>query len=109
MRDLKKLGCKFALDDFGSGLSSFGYLKTMPVDILKIDGRFIRRILEDSADHAMVEALHTVAHKMGLQTVAEFAESIAIVDELRRIGIDYAQGYAVAKPMPLEDLIQNVA
>ncbi|WP_192035061.1 ammonium transporter [Halomonas sp. YLGW01] len=99
---LKELGCKFALDDFGAGLSSFGYLKQLPVDFLKIDGCFIRDIDSDSIDRAMVEAINTVGHTLGLQTIAEFVENEAIMSQLELLGIDYAQGYLINRPRPLE-------
>ncbi len=107
MRGLKEMGCKFALDDFGSGMSSFAYLKAMPVDILKIDGAFVRDMLEDPADLAFVEAIHRVAHTLGKATVAEFVESEAALDALARIGVDFAQGYAIAKPRPLDALLRG--
>ena len=101
---LKRKGCKFALDDFGSGLSSFGYLKNLPVDYLKIDGAFIRDIHNNSVDSVMVQSINTIGHEMGLKTIAEFVESEAHVDHLRRINIDYVQGYHIGKPQPLEQL-----
>ena len=99
---LKALGSRFALDDFGSGLSSFAYLKTLPVDFLKIDGMFIRDIHEDPIHLAMVQSINEVGHLMGMQTVAEFVENDAIVDVLRTVGVDYAQGYGICPPQPLE-------
>lgn len=93
----------FALDDFGSGMSSLGYLKHLPVDFLKIDGLFIKNILEDAVDRAMVEAIARVAHVMGLQTVAEFVENQDVMDLLAELGIDYAQGYGVHVPEPLDE------
>jgi diguanylate cyclase (GGDEF)-like protein len=99
---LKALGSRFALDDFGSGLSSFAYLKTLPVDFLKIDGMFIRDIHEDPIHLAMVQSINEVGHLMGMETVAEFVENDAIVDVLRELGIDYAQGYGICPPRPLE-------
>jgi len=99
---LKALGSRFALDDFGSGLSSFAYLKTLPVDFLKIDGMFIRDIHEDPIHLAMVQSINEVGHLMGMQTVAEFVENDAIVDVLRQVGVDYAQGYGICPPQPLE-------
>ncbi len=99
---LKALGSRFALDDFGSGLSSFAYLKTLPVDYLKIDGMFIRDITDDPIHLAMVQSINEVGHLMGMETVAEFVENDAIVDVLRELGVDYAQGYGICPPRPLE-------
>ena len=94
-------GCRFALDDFGSGLSSFAYLKTLPVDFLKIDGGFVRDITRDPMDRAIVEAINRIGHTVGLQTIAEFVEDEATRQELVRLGVDYAQGYALHRPEPL--------
>lgn len=99
---LKALGSRFALDDFGSGLSSFAYLKTLPVDYLKIDGMFIRDINEDPIHLAMVQSINEVGHLMGMETVAEFVENDEIVKVLREVGVDYAQGYGICPPRPLE-------
>ena len=101
---LRARGCRFALDDFGSGVSSFAYLKNLPVDFLKIDGGFVRQMLADPVDCAMVRSINEIGHVMGKQTVAEFAENEAIVAELRRLGVDYAQGYGVGRPQPLEQM-----
>ena len=106
---LKPRGCQFALDDFGSGLSSFAYLKNLPVDYLKIDGGFVRDMARDPIDHAMVEAIHRVGHVMGLQTIAEFVEDEAIIERLRAIGVDYGQGYGLGKPRALDDLLDELA
>jgi EAL domain-containing protein (putative c-di-GMP-specific phosphodiesterase class I) len=92
MRELRKLGCRFSLDDFGSGLSSFAYLKDLPVDFLKIDGRFIRNICADEVDDAMVEAIVRIGRAMGIKTVAEHVESEAAAERLAVLGVDYAQG-----------------
>ena len=99
---LRAVGCRFALDDFGSGLSSFAYLKNLTVDIIKIDGLFVKMIANNSIDRAMVESINNIGHVMGLQTIAEFAENDAIINTLKEIGVDYAQGYGVAMPAPFE-------
>jgi diguanylate cyclase (GGDEF)-like protein/PAS domain S-box-containing protein len=95
---LKELGCKFALDDFGTGLSSFGYLKHFPVDFLKIDGSFVKEILHDPIDREMVRSINEIGHLTGKQTIAEFAENNEIINMLRGLGVDYAQGYGVSQP-----------
>ncbi len=105
--ELKQRGCRFSLDDFGSGLSSFAYLKTLPVDYLKIDGAFVKDILTDEIDEAMVEAIHKVGHVMELQTIAEFVENDAIAERLRQIGVNYAQGYGIARPEPLDEILKR--
>jgi diguanylate cyclase (GGDEF)-like protein len=98
---MKDKGCQFSLDDFGSGLSSFSYLKNLPVDYLKIDGAFVRDMGADPMDRAMVEAIHHIGHVMGLQTIAEGVESGAILEQLRLVGVDYVQGEWLDAPMPL--------
>jgi EAL domain-containing protein (putative c-di-GMP-specific phosphodiesterase class I) len=98
MRELKTLGCGFSLDDFGSGMSSFGYLKHLPVDHLKIDGAFVRNIASDLVDRAMVEAINKVGHVMGITTIAECVETSETLAILQEIGVDYAQGFAIARP-----------
>ncbi|HVO87692.1 MAG TPA: EAL domain-containing protein [Casimicrobiaceae bacterium] len=95
---LRALGCQFALDDFGTGVSSFTYLKHLPVDYVKIDGSFVKDMLQDPVDAAMVEAIHRMARVMGKLTIAESAESPQHVEALRRIGVDYAQGFGIAHP-----------
>ncbi len=101
MKKIKEIGGEFALDDFGSGLSSFAYLKGLPVDYLKIDGSFVRNIESDLSDRAMVEAIHSVAETLKLRTVAEYVESDQCVKVLNEIGIDYGQGFALGGPRPL--------
>ena len=101
IRECKALGFLFALDDFGTGTSSFGYLKSLPVDYLKIDGGFVKNLERDEIDKAMTETINRIGHIMGIKTVAEYAENDAIIDALRTMGVDYAQGYGVCKPMPL--------
>ena len=98
----RKLGCKFALDDFGIGFSSYEHLKKLPVDYVKIDGSFVKDILVDPIDSAMVCSMKDVAKAMGIWTVAEYVESTDIMVELGKIGVDYAQGFGVAKPEPLD-------
>jgi diguanylate cyclase (GGDEF)-like protein/PAS domain S-box-containing protein len=98
MRELKARGCHFALDDFGSGLSSFMYLKTLPVDYLKIDGQFIENVTRDPVDRSMVEAISQVGKAMGIQTIAERVESAEVLAELGRLGIGFAQGFHIAEP-----------
>ena len=104
MNVLKKLGCVFALDDFGSGLSSFSYLNSLPVDFLKIDGAFVMDIDKDPMHYAMVKSINEVGQVMGIKTIAEFAASESIIQSLRDVGVDNAQGYAVARPVPLASL-----
>jgi len=102
---LKGLGCRFALDDFGSGLSSFAYLKNLPVDYLKIDGMFVRDIVDDPIDRAMVKSINEVGQVMGMQTIAEFVENDIIKGILNEIGVNYAQGYGIDKPLPFDELL----
>ena len=107
MNTLKKSGFRFALDDFGSGLSSFGYLKNLPVDFLKIDGMFVRDIVDDPIDHAMVKSINEIGQVMGMQTIAEFVENEEIQLLLSDIGVDFGQGYGLGRPVPLEEIIEQ--
>jgi len=108
MSVLKAKGCQFSLDDFGTGLSSFSYLKELPVNFLKIDGSFVKEILEDSTSEAMVSAIHQVGKVMGLETIAEFVENDAIKDKLNELGINYVQGYGIGMPQPLFEELKTV-
>jgi EAL domain-containing protein (putative c-di-GMP-specific phosphodiesterase class I) len=103
---VRALGCRFALDDFGSGLSSFAYLKNLPVDYIKIDGMFVRDILNDPIDLAMVRSIHEIARVMGKRTIAEFVEQDAIRDRLSEIGVDFVQGAAIGAAEPLPALLR---
>jgi EAL domain-containing protein (putative c-di-GMP-specific phosphodiesterase class I) len=103
--DLKKLGCRFSLDDFGSGLSSFAYLKNLPVDYLKIDGSFVRHMETDAVDCAMVSAIRQLGSLVGIKTIAEFVENDEILKKLAEIGVDYAQGYGISRPVPLDSMV----
>lgn len=105
IHQLREKGCSFSLDDFGSGLSSFAYLKNLPVDYLKIDGIFVKDILDDKVDLAMVKSINEVGHVMGKKTIAEFVENKQIFDLLGVLDVDYAQGYGIAKPVPLDELL----
>lgn len=107
INQLKRMGCSFSLDDFGSGLSSFTYLKNLPVDYLKIDGAFVKDMAHDPIDFAMVEAINKIGQVMGLQTIAEFVESEAILQRLREIGVDYVQGYWIEPPRPITEIWQS--
>ena len=101
---LRDLGCRFALDDFGSGFSSYAYLKNLPVDFLKIDGMFVKDVASDPTHYAMVDSINHIGHVMGRKTIAEFVENEAIRQTLYTLGIDYMQGYGIAMPHPLADL-----
>ena len=104
---LKELGCRFSLDDFGAGLSSFAYLKNLPVNYLKIDGMFIRGIANKPVDFAMVKSINEIGQVMGMQTIAEFVENESIKSKVREIGINYAQGYGIGKPRALTELLES--
>jgi diguanylate cyclase (GGDEF)-like protein len=102
---LRSKGCKIALDDFGSGLSSFAYLKDLPIDYLKIDGYFVKDIAVDKIDKAFVESINQIGQVMGLKTIAEFVENDAILKILTNIGVNYAQGYGIHKPSPFDEVL----
>lgn len=105
---LKEKGCYFALDDFGSGLSSFAYLKNLPVDFIKIDGGFIKNLLSNPLDHALVSSVNQIGHVVGMRTIAEFVETQELEDRLLQIGIDFAQGYGISRPEPFNALLDKV-
>ncbi len=109
MTSLRKIGCRFSLDDFGSGLSSFSYLKTLPIDHLKIDGQFVVEIVEDPVSNAMVAAINQMSHALGLKTIAEFVENRAIRTQLAGIGIDFGQGFGISRPTSLNDMLERMA
>ena len=104
---LQKLGCKFALDDFGTGLSSFSYLKNLHVDFVKLDGELVRDIAKDKTSYAMVEAINQVAHVMGIKTIAEHVETTATLNALKKISVDYAQGFVIDRPQPFPEVANN--
>ena len=105
IKHVKRLGCIFALDDFGTGMCSFYYLKNLPVDYLKIDGMFVRNIIDSEVDRTIVQSFNQIAHVMGMQTVAEFVENDEIKNELIKMGVDFLQGFGIDKPKPLDGLI----
>jgi EAL domain-containing protein (putative c-di-GMP-specific phosphodiesterase class I) len=100
INDLKRKGCLFALDDFGSGLSSFAYLKQLPIDFLKIDGMFIKDCVSNAINLEIVNAINGIGQAMGIRTIAEFVEDDITLTQLKHLGIDFVQGYAVGKPEP---------
>ncbi len=104
IKEIKNIGCSIALDDFGTGLSSYTYLKQLPVDYLKIDGSFVKDILSNPHDQAIVKSINEIAHFMGKRTIAEYVETPEIIGRLAEIGVDYAQGYAVEKPRFLDEM-----
>ena len=107
VQKLKDLGCYFALDDFGAGLSSFAYLKTLPVDYLKIDGMFVKDIHHDDVSRAMVKAINDMGHVLGKETIAEYVENEEILEVLKYIGVDYAQGFHSGRPEPILEFFES--
>jgi EAL domain-containing protein (putative c-di-GMP-specific phosphodiesterase class I) len=105
IKKLKNIGCEFALDDFGTGMSSFSYLKILPVNYIKIDGNFIKDILTDELDYTIVKSIEQAAQVLKIKTIAEYVETQEIRSKLEEMGIDYVQGYGVAKVFPLDDLL----
>ncbi len=107
IRKMRARGCRFALDDFGTGVSSFSYLKKLPLDYVKIDGSFIRELLHEPVDEAMVKSINHIAHTLGIKTIAEYVENDELLARLRELGTDYAQGYAIARPAPLDERLRG--
>jgi len=108
MHRIRSLGCRFALDDFGTGFSTFAYLKNLPIDYLKIDGSLVRNLATDEMDMEMVRAINQIGHTVGARTIAEFVENDEILDILRELGVDYAQGYGLHKPQELVTLLESL-
>jgi diguanylate cyclase (GGDEF)-like protein len=108
MRRLRHLGCHIALDDFGTGLSSLAYLRTLPIDLLKIDGSFVRDVLKDSRAESMVQTIAQLAHSMSLITVAEYVETEEILSRITSLGVDYGQGFAIGRPLSLSDVVAEL-
>ncbi|HLD13633.1 MAG TPA: EAL domain-containing protein, partial [Burkholderiales bacterium] len=102
---LRELGCRFSLDDFGSGLSSFGYLSNLEVDYIKINGHFVKNILSDPLSRSVVDSINRIGHVLGISTIAEFVESKEIAAVLEKLGVDYVQGFGIHRPEPLAALL----
>lgn len=109
IKELRKFGCRFALDDFGTGFSTFSYLKNLDIDYLKIDGSLVKNIPTDLVDREMVRAINEIGHAVGAKTIAEFVEDSATVDILRKIGVEYAQGFGIQRPASLETLVSHLS
>jgi EAL domain-containing protein (putative c-di-GMP-specific phosphodiesterase class I) len=105
---LSQLGCKFALDDFGSGYSSFTYLKNLPVDFLKIDGAFVKGIANDAVDLAMVKSIIDIGRAMKKRTIAECVDNDQVLEQLVGLGVDYVQGFTIAQPRPMKKTLANI-
>ena len=104
INEMRGIGCRFSLDDFGAGQSSYAYLKRLPVDFIKIDGAFVRNITDDDVDYALVKSITEMGHFLNKKIVAEFVSSEEILEVVRDIGVDYVQGYYLGKPVMIEDL-----
>jgi EAL domain-containing protein (putative c-di-GMP-specific phosphodiesterase class I) len=108
IKTLRGIGCGFLLDDFGSGMSSFAYLKNLQVDFIKIDGAFVRDIATNPIDLAMVQSIHGIAKAMQIKTIAEFVENAHAVEMLTAMGVHYGQGFHLGKPVPIEQAIESL-
>ncbi len=108
IEQMRNYGCRFSIDDFGSGHSSYTHLKNLNTDELKIDGFFVKDIAQSSQDYAMVKSMNEIAHSLGMHTVAEYVDSIEAIKCLRDIGVDYVQGYYLHAPMPLDNLTTSI-
>ena len=106
--ELRGMGCKFSMDDFGRGSSNFANLRSMPLDFIKIDGSFVRNIVDDELSRSIVQSIRNASHILGIQCVAEFVEDDEILELVRDLGVDYAQGYSIARPGPMLDLIESI-
>jgi EAL domain-containing protein (putative c-di-GMP-specific phosphodiesterase class I) len=103
MNRMRIIGCQFSLDDFGTGLSSYSYLRNLPVDFVKIDGVFVKDIANNPGDYAVVRSINEIGHFMGKKTIAEYVEDDEVLNRLKEIGVDYAQGFRIEKPHPLSE------
>ncbi|MCH8895272.1 MAG: EAL domain-containing protein, partial [Proteobacteria bacterium] len=104
---LKGLGCEFALDNFGNGISSFAYLKNLAVDYVKIDGVFVRSMGDDDIDWQMVKSINEISHAMQKKTIAEHVESEKVIRKLQKLKLDFAQGYAISRPLPIDQIVPS--
>jgi Amt family ammonium transporter len=109
MQRVRALGCTFALDDFGTGLSSLVYLKSLPVSVLKIDGAFVRDAGTNQRTESMVRAIAQLAHTMGMETVAEYVETDELRTRMTALGVDYGQGFAIGRPVPIDEILGDLA
>jgi len=109
VRAFRNIGCKFSIDDFGTGLASHNYLRELPVDYVKIDGTFIKDIDTNRNDYAMTRSINDLAHFLGQKTIAESVENVAIIKKLEEIGVDYLQGWGVGKPKLLTEITADLA
>ena len=105
---LNQLGCSFSIDDFGTGFSTFSYLKQLPASQVKIDGSFVKDMITDPIDLALVNAIKDISHSLNKTCVAEFVENKETFDSLREIGVDYAQGYYISRPIPFDNLAEKI-